>query len=151
MPEVRDEKAWLLLQAEPLDVARCAAFLSVPEAGGIDLFVGTTRRWTGDAETVELSYECYEPMALREMASLAREAAERWPVRRVCIHHRLGTVPLAEASVVVGVSTPHRAEAFEACRWLIDTLKRQVPIWKREHYRDGHTEWVEGPVPPDAG
>ena len=72
----------------------------------------------------------------------------RWPVERVCLLHRLGIVPPAEASVVVGVATPHRADAFAACRFLIDTLKQQVPIWKREVYADGSTEWVEGSAPP---
>ncbi len=139
---------WFLLQHEPLDVGGAFAFLQTPRAGGIDLFVGTTRQWTADKETVRLEYDCYEAMALKEMERLAEEAQARWPVERVCLLHRLGIVPPAEASVVVGVATPHRADAFAACRFLIDTLKQQVPIWKREIYADGSTEWVEGPTPP---
>lgn len=132
------------LQHDQLDVGAITTFLYTAEAGGVSVFVGTTRRWTDGRETVELEYECYEAMALKEMEQLADRAQERWPVRRICLVHRLGVVPVAEASVIVGVSTPHRAEAFEACRFLIDTLKQQVPIWKREVYADGTTEWVQG-------
>ena len=145
---MKKNSRWLLLQHSPLNVGTAFAFLQTPRAGGIDLFVGTTRQWTGDKETVRLEYDCYAAMALKEMERLAGEAQARWPVERVCILHRLGIVPPAEASVVVGVATPHRADAFAACRYLIDTLKQQVPIWKREVYADGETEWVEGPVPP---
>ena len=146
--EKKETRTWFLLRHEPLDVGAAFAFLQTPKAGGIDLFVGTTRQWTGDKETVRLDYDCYEAMALKEMERLAAEAQARWPVERVCILHRLGVVPPAEASVVVGVATPHRADAFAACRYLIDALKKQVPIWKREVYADGETEWVEGSAPP---
>lgn len=144
----KENHRWLLLQHEPLDVGTAFTFLQTPKAGGIDLFVGATRQWTAGKETVRLEYDCYEAMALKEMERLAEEAQARWPVERVCLLHRLGIVPPAEASVVVGAATPHRADAFAACRFLIDTLKQQVPIWKREVYADGSTEWVEGPAPP---
>jgi len=136
------------LQQGALDVAAAFAFLQTPKAGGVALFVGTTRQWTGDRETVRLEYDCYDAMALRELDMLAEEAGRRWPVERLSVLHRLGVVPPAEASVIVGVATPHRADAFEACRFLIDTLKRQVPIWKREVYADGRTEWIDGTSPP---
>lgn len=149
MHRERDDRFWIQLQHAPIDVAAATDFLRVPRSGGIDLFLGTTRQWTGGIETVELTYECYAPLALREMHRLLMEAAAAWPVERACLFHRLGVVPVAEASVLVGVATPHRADAFAATRWVIDTLKRQVPIWKRERYRDGATEWVEGEHPPD--
>jgi len=136
------------LQQGALDVAAAFSFLQTPKAGGVALFVGTTRQWTGDRETVRLEYDCYDAMALRELDMLAEEAGRRWPVERLSVLHRLGVVPPAEASVIVGVATPHRADAFEACRFLIDTLKRQVPIWKREVYADGRTEWIDGTSPP---
>jgi molybdopterin synthase catalytic subunit len=135
-----------MLTGAPLPVGEAAAFLATPESGGLSLFVGTTRQWTdgeeGPKETERLSYEAYEPMALAELDRLAEEAAEQWPVARCCLWHRTGEVPVAEASVLVGVATPHRAEAFAACRWLIDTLKERVPIWKREIFADGTTAWV---------
>lgn len=152
--EPRDEPWWCALREGPLPVGEAAAFLAVPEAGGLSLFVGTTRQWTAGRETSRLWYEAYEPMALAELDRLAAEATERWPVARCCLLHRLGDVPVAEASVVVGVATPHRAEAFAACRWLIDTLKERVPIWKRETFADGTEAWVrpygQGPIGADA-
>lgn len=138
---------WIHLSETPLDIAAADAFLHTERAGGINLFVGTTRRWTEGRETVRLAYDAYAPMAAREMRQLADEAADRWPVLRGCLLHRLGEVPVAEASVIIGVACAHRAAAFEACRWLIDTLKAQVPIWKQEVYADGSTEWVEGQLP----
>lgn len=143
----KTETRWIHLSTGPLDVAAADAFLRTERAGGIDLFVGTTRRWTDERETVRLAYDAYVPMAAKTMQALADEAADRWPVLRVCLLHRLDVVPVAEASVVVGVACAHRAEAFAACRWLIDTLKTRVPIWKREHYADGTTAWVQGQTP----
>ncbi len=138
----------ILLTKNTLNTNAVVPFLLDDGAGGINMFVGTTRRWTGSDETVELEYDCYEPLAETVLRELAEEAGKRWPIRRLWLHHRLGVVPAGAASVVVGVSTPHRAEAFAACRFLIDTLKQQVPIWKREVYADGRTEWVEGDRPP---
>lgn len=132
------------LQHGVIDPAEAFSFLQVPRAGGHCLFLGTTRTWTDGKETVALRYECYEAMARSEMERLAEEARKRWPVLRVVMIHRLGEVPAPEASVLIGVATPHRVDAFAACRFLIDTLKQDVPIWKQEVFRDGHVEWVEG-------
>lgn len=133
----------------PLSVEAAFAHLQAPEAGGVSLFVGTTRRWTGERETLELAYECYRPMALAEMRRLLAAASSRWPVARGVLVHRVGVVPVAEASVIVGVATPHRADAFAASRFLIDELKRTVPIWKQERLADGRRVWVEGTRPSD--
>lgn len=144
MIETITDRHWTRLTHGTLDLSAIQAFLATPEAGAIDVFLGTTRRLTHGRETVELAYEAYEPMALREMEALLATASERWPVAKACLHHRLGIVPLAEASVVIGVATPHRADSFEACRYVIDTLKVSVPIWKKEHFADGTRAWVEG-------
>ena len=125
------------------DAGEASTFLAAAEGGGIAIFVGTTRRMTGGRETETLFYESHDSMAHSECMRLARKAAEKWPVLRVVIWHRTGLVPVGEASVIIGVATAHRAPAFEACRYLIDTLKEDVPIWKREHFTDGSTEWVE--------
>ncbi|SHK46329.1 molybdenum cofactor biosynthesis protein MoaE [Rhodothermus profundi] len=145
--EYRSSTVWLRLLHEPLPIAEAVSFLQVPEAGGLSLFLGTTRRWTDQRETLSLFYEAYEAMALGEMRRLADEACRQWPVCRLCLWHRLDEVPVCEISVLVGVATPHRAEAFAACRFLIDTLKRQVPIWKRETLSDGQNIWVEEGIP----
>lgn len=144
MPEFRDQQQWILLTDRPLDTAAAADFLRDERAGGIDLFLGTTRRWTRGRETEELEYEAYESMAIEEMKRLAAQANERWPLSKVVVHHRFGMVAVTQSSVIVGASSPHRADAFEATRFLIDTLKQEVPIWKRERYADGETEWIEG-------
>jgi molybdopterin synthase catalytic subunit len=109
---------------------------------------------TGERRTVALDYEGYPQMAEAKMAELERDARARWPVDRVAIVHRLGHLELGDVSVAVAVSCPHRGDAFEAGRWLIDTLKVTVPIWKKENWADGTTEWVHpgtdvpsGPLP----
>lgn len=106
------------------------------------LFLGTTRQFTDGKETVKLLYDAYQEMAEQEMAKLEKEARERWSLVECAIVHRLGLVPLAEASVAIAVSSAHRGEAFAAGQWLIDTLKVRVPIWKQEHWADGTQEWV---------
>jgi molybdopterin synthase catalytic subunit len=97
---------------------------------------------TGERQTVLLEYEAYPEMALKKLAELEDHARARWPILDVALVHRVGRLDLGEISVVVAVSCPHRNEAFEACRWLIDTLKELVPIWKRESWADGTEEWV---------
>lgn len=111
--------------------------------GAVVTFEGVVRQDAGPAEVRELFYEAYELMAERRLAALATTAAERWPLTHIHILHRLGQVPVGEASVRVIVAAPHREAAFAACRYLIDTLKSGVPIWKREDRADG-SRWVEG-------
>jgi molybdopterin synthase catalytic subunit len=115
--------------------------------GATVLFLGTTRRWTGNAETgrtetAYLEYEGYKEMALSKMAELEAEAIQRWPVRSIALVHRLGRVEIKEPSVAVIVSTPHRVEAFEAGKWLIDELKKRVPIWKKEWFAAQPPKWI---------
>lgn len=144
--ELRTETAWVRLGRERLDTEKADAFLRTPRAGGICLFAGTTRQQGAEpSPTTHLEFEAYETMALREMERLVGETRARWPaLERAVLLHRLGTVPLEEASVITGASAPHRKAAFAACRFLIDRLKEQVPIWKREHYADGRARWIEG-------
>lgn len=126
-------RRWTGLFRAPLPVGEAHQFLQDERAGGTCVFVGTSRRWTGGVETDLLTYEAYAPMAEAELDRLAAEAERQWDVTAVVVLHRLGAVPPPEASVVVGVASPHRAAAFEACRWTIDTLKERVPIWKTDH------------------
>ncbi len=111
-------------------------------AGAVVLFLGTTREFTGDRRTESLEYECYEAMARAKLAELETEARRRWPLTGCCLVHRMGRVGLGEASVAIAVSSAHREAAFEAGKWLIDTLKQVVPIWKMEHGADGTSQWV---------
>ena len=131
------------------DPARLGTEANTPAGtvGGTCLFLGTTRRWTGDDETPTLHYEAYREMAEAELARLAEAAHEKWDLVRVVVLHRLGAVPSGEASVLCAASSAHRAPAFEAARWLIDTLKEDVPIWKQEARPDGSTAWVQPESP----
>ena len=111
--------------------------------GGLALFLGTVRDMTGDRATVCLDYEAYRPMAEKKMAEIEEEIRRRWPVGDVALVHRVGRLHVGEVSVAVAVSTPHRVEAFDACRYAIDTLKELVPIWKKENAPNGSATWVE--------
>jgi molybdopterin synthase catalytic subunit len=130
------------LTNDPIDTQALLVRVRHPNAGAVVLFLGTTRELTGNRQTVALDYEAYREMAERQLAELEAEARRRWPVIECNITHRLGRVPPTEASVAIAVSTPHRSDAFAAGQWLIDSLKRDVPIWKREQWSDGTTEWV---------
>lgn len=132
----------IALTRQPIDTTQLLADASQPAAGAVVLFVGITREFTAGRQTEQLAYEAHDAMAEAELTRLEAAARERWPLVACGIVHRLGDVPLAEASVAVVASSPHRVDAFDAARWLIDQLKQTVPIWKQEHYADGETEWV---------
>jgi molybdopterin synthase catalytic subunit len=132
----------IALTHQPIDVAQLIAAASQPAAGAVVAFVGVTRRFTGERETERLAYEAYESMAEVKLAELEAAARKRWPLVECIVVHRLGEVPVSEASVAVVTSSAHRRVAFEAAEWLIGTLKQDVPIWKQEHFASGETEWV---------
>jgi molybdopterin synthase catalytic subunit len=136
---------WLEILATPLPTAEAVAFVQDAGAGGIAVFLGTTRAEDSASwqRLLALDYEAYGEMAGPQLVDLARRARERWPIIKLALLHRTGRVALAEASVVIAVSTPHRAESFEACRWLIDTLKAEASIWKKEIWADGSGSWVD--------
>jgi molybdopterin synthase catalytic subunit len=112
--------------------------------GALALFLGVVRNEHAGRSVLHLEYEAYESMALSEMQAIEREARRRWPITEIRIVHRLGRMEIGETSVAVAVASPHRREAFEACRFAIDTLKKTVPIWKKEFYADGAV-WLDGP------
>jgi MoaE-MoaD fusion protein len=123
--------------------------LEAPEDGAAVIFEGVVRNNTRGRRTLYLDYEAYETMALNQMEKLVQEALELYKVRRIRIVHRLGRLEIGEASVVIAVASAHRGAAFDACRWIIDTLKKTVPIWKKEYFEDGAV-WADGePFPED--
>lgn len=124
-----------------LDVGELTRLVQSPDCGGIDLFVGTVRNQTKGKAVQRLDFEAYVPMALKEMKKIGEEAARKWPVRKMAIYHRVGSLQVGETAVVIAVSTPHRKASFEACQFAIDTLKETVPIWKKEIFEDGEV-WV---------
>jgi molybdopterin synthase catalytic subunit len=112
------------------------------DCGAVVVFLGTVRDLTGERVTVALDYEAYPAMAEAKMAEIERDTRARWPVGAMLIEHRLGHLDVGDISVAVAVSCPHRAQAFDACRFAIDRLKDLVPIWKKENWADGSCEWV---------
>ena len=119
-----------------------------PEDGAIVIFDGVVRDNSRGRRTLYLDYESYESMALQKLQELAAEARQRFAVRNLAIVHRLGRIEIGESSVLIAVFSAHRAAAFDACRWLIDTLKKTVPIWKKEHFEDGAV-WADGEPFPE--
>lgn len=131
----------LKISSEPLDIISCIGKVKNLQCGGMDIFIGTIRNKTKEKKVVRLEYEAYEPMALKEMKKIAEYALQLWPVENILIHHRVGVLKTSDIAVIVAVSAPHREAAFDACRYAIDTLKKTVPIWKKEVFEDGE-EWV---------
>ena len=129
------------LSEEPLSLQACVDEVASPDAGAIATFVGTTRRQSRGRDVVHLDYEAYEGMAEQVMAEIAAELESRYDLCSIAIHHRVGRVGIGETSVVIAVSAPHRADALDACRDAIDTLKERVPLWKKEVYEGGE-EWI---------
>jgi len=126
----------------PIDVAAALAQVQTDAAGAVNAFIGTVRNQSGGRPVRRLHYEAYDSMALRQLGHVVAQATERWPMlQEVAVVHRKGTLTLGDVAVVVAVATPHRAESFAACQFIVDTLKQVVTIWKREEYEDG-TEWV---------
>ncbi|APZ93689.1 molybdenum cofactor biosynthesis protein MoaE [Fuerstiella marisgermanici] len=138
------------LTTQPIDFTLVTDSVRTHVAGAVVLFMGTVREFTGDAQTSSLEYEAYPSMALQAMQQLETEACEKWPLHKVSMVHRTGHLDLGEIAVAVAVSAGHRKEAFEAGQWLIDALKERVPIWKKERYANGSTEWVH-PDETNAG
>jgi molybdopterin synthase catalytic subunit len=127
-----------------IDVARLIGDASRPECGAVSVFIGNSRDHNEGRKVVRLEYEAYEPMALAALGKLERETRSRFEIASCRIVHRLGEVPLAEASVAVVVAAAHRQPAFDACQWAMNELKRTVPIWKKEFFAEGGAEWVKG-------
>ena len=126
---------------EEIVVSQVYAELSDPKSGGICVFVGTVREQTKNQEVVSLEFETYKKMALKEMEKIAAEAIVKWQLNKVVVRHAVGVKNIEEPVVVVGASSAHRDACFEACRYLIDTLKERVPIWKKEQFKN-KSVWV---------
>jgi molybdopterin synthase catalytic subunit/molybdopterin converting factor small subunit len=142
-------RRYALIVREVIDLQRTLAGLKRGDDGAALVFEGVVRNQTRGRRTIFLDYEAYEEMALEQMESLAAHAVQQFEIRDVAIVHRLGRLEIGETSVLIAVASAHRAAAFEACRWLIDTLKRTVPIWKKEHFEDG-VVWADGePFPAE--
>lgn len=135
------EKIDIQILKEDLSPQDCIDFVTNPSSGGINIFIGTVRNQTKGKKVIRLDFEAYVPMAISEMHKIAESAMEKWPIDKISIHHRVGSLQIEGIAVVIAVSTPHRKAAFEACQFAIDTLKETVPIWKKEIFENGEV-WV---------
>jgi molybdopterin synthase catalytic subunit/molybdopterin converting factor small subunit len=149
-PEIKsvENDGQVRIVREPIATQAVLAALKRPEDGAAVVFEGVVRDNTRGRQTLYLDYEAYEPMALKQMEGLATEARQRFAVRGVFIVHRLGRLEIGETSVLIVVASAHRGAAFDACRWIIDTLKKTVPIWKKEYFKDGAV-WADGEAFPE--
>lgn len=139
------------ITSDPLDAARLLARVGAPEDGAVLLFLGTVRNHADGRSVSGMQYEGYKEMALEVLRRIAEEASERFSTPNLAVTHRLGKLEIGEVSVVVAVSSPHRAEAYGASRYVMEEIKRRLPVWKKEFYVEGAPEWVRGTVPPVDG
>ncbi|HTO74209.1 MAG TPA: molybdenum cofactor biosynthesis protein MoaE [Gemmatimonadales bacterium] len=130
------------LSRNPIDVQRLVASVVTDERGGVATFVGLVRNHQDGRQVERLEYHAYEPMAEAECARILTEARSRWPVD-AGLEHRLGALAIGDVAVAVAATGDHRAESFEACRWIVEQVKHRVPIWKKEFYADGTVGWVD--------
>lgn len=133
----------IAITADPLDVAALSRLVDGPGHGAVTSFVGLVRDHNLGRTVTHLEYEAYEPMAVKALQQIVDEAAAQWPSVRMAIHHRTGRVEIGEASVAIAAASPHRADAFAACRYAIERIKQIVPIWKHEYFEGGDV-WIEG-------
>ncbi|HEX9111095.1 MAG TPA: molybdenum cofactor biosynthesis protein MoaE [Terriglobales bacterium] len=147
-PEPGNARDEVRIVREPIAAQAVVERLKMPEDGAAVIFDGVVRNHTRGRRTLYLDYEAYEAMALKTMETLAEEARSRFGVRQVALVHRLGRLEIGETSVLIVVAAAHRGPAFEACRWIIDTLKKTVPIWKKEYFEDGAV-WADGEPFPE--
>ncbi len=131
----------VLLTEKTLNLQACFDFVKDPGCGGIAFFVGTVRNATQNKEVKFLDFSAYETMAVKEMQKIAEQAFAKFAIQKIAIHHAKGLLQIGDIPVIIAVSSPHRKDAFEACRFAIDSLKESVPIWKKEHFSDGEV-WV---------
>lgn len=131
----------ILITEDNLDIGACIDWVSSPDTGGIAVFIGTVRNETKGREVLRLEFEAYGTMARKELKKIAATATQRWPVKKILIHHRTGILGVGEIPVIIAVAAAHRDAAFDVCRFTIDTLKETVPIWKKEIFANGEV-WV---------
>ena len=141
--KLKQEQDNFAITIAPLSIAEIYTLADNPANGAVVVMSGMVRNQTDGKSVVTLEYQAYQPMAIKVFEQISTEIRRQWPeVETVVIHHRVGRLKIGEISVLVAVGCPHRSEAFEACRYGIDTLKHTAPIWKKEHWADGSSSWV---------
>ena len=139
---------WTHVGPEAIDPSSVLQRVGADQDGAVLLFLGVVRNHAEGRAVTGMTYEAYLAMAASELAALAQEAAGRWETDRLAVVHRIGDLAIGDTSVAIAVSTPHRAEAYEASRWMIEAIKVRLPVWKHEHFVEGASRWVPGRSPP---
>ena len=138
-----DATDYVLITAEPLETYNPTTLVQHNSAGGISIFIGTTRDHFDDKAVISLEYECYQPMAMKEIHALCQQMRDKWSLTRIAILHRIGLVPIGSISVIIAASSEHRQAAISAVEWSITELKTRVPIWKKEIYDNNDSQWKQ--------
>ncbi|MBL7993885.1 molybdenum cofactor biosynthesis protein MoaE [bacterium] len=138
---VREEKYYVEVTKNEISVKKLYDFCVTEGTGAVDIFVGTVRNHFDGKKVESIDYHGYPEMAEKVLQKIVNQTFEQWPINRVAIQHRLGLLQIKEPSVIIVVSSAHRAEAFSACRYLIEEIKKDLPVWKKENFRDGQTSW----------
>ena len=141
---------WIGIGSGPANPGRFLSGFAAPEDGAVLLFLGTVRNHNDGRAVEGLEYEAYREMGEEVLAAIAGEAEERFGTHRIGLYHRTGVLAVGEVSTVIAVATPHREEAYLASRYIIEEIKKRLPVWKKERYVEGETRWVEGQVPPGS-
>lgn len=135
------DRIFIKLTNEALSLEECKSFVEDDRCGGLALFIGTVRNHTEEKEVLKLEFSAYDPMALKEMSRIAEQAVKKFGIHKLALHHAKGVLSIGEVPVIIAVSSAHREAAFKACQYAIDTLKKTVPIWKKEYFEGGEV-WV---------
>ncbi len=138
---IQTERYRVAIVDTPLKLQPLFDFVVSEHCGAVDIFIGTVRNHAEGRAVERLEYHGYPEMGEKILEQIVQRAFQRWRIHRAAVYHRIGTLALKEASVIIAVSSAHRAEAFEACRFVIEEIKKDVPVWKKEHFTDGHTRW----------
>lgn len=136
-----NEKIFARITTSPLSADSAYQFCLSPENGAVDIFIGTVRNEFGGRPVEQIDYQAYPDMAEKILRTILQSACGQWPLNKVYAVHRIGLLKVTEASIVVAVGAGHRGEAFEACRWIMEAIKRDLPVWKKEFFADGSVEW----------
>lgn len=143
---IKTDRYLIDITPAPLNLAEMYNFVIGATNGAVDIFVGTVRNFAEGKDVEALEYHGYPEMGERVLQRMIEQAFEKWNIGRIAVQHRLGRLQLTEASVIIAVSAPHRAEAFEACRFIIEEIKKDLPIWKKEYFVDGEHHWKNDPA-----
>ncbi len=138
---IKSDSTWLEITHDPLEIQKIHDFVLSDDCGAVNIFVGTVRNYFDERKVIRMDYHGYPDMAENILENIVATAKLKWPIQKVAVLHRLGLLELREASIIIAVATGHRAESYEACRFIIEEIKKDLPVWKKEFYEDESGSW----------